>query len=485
MPSGRGLLGLADRVSALGGSFRVEGRQPQGTSVHARLPYGPIAGSASSIAGVASRGESRMNPPRQSWLDIVVGVVTAIGCLGVILWMATTDPFVSPGGGLAAPGWAAVWSTAAVLLGVATWLSSHQAPAHGAAGLVVLAAWMGPLMAAIPQAAAPVRAGGHAAGVLLPVALTMMLALPNRRSATPWLLVAWGASLGAALVVLGGYDPLRDPACTRYCVPIAGPISGWSQELVRGVVVLLVAGSLAAGLRAVRITSRRTRSVVAAAFSAGAVMLTWQSPPSPPWHREDVAAALVLSVCALVSADRVTVLRRRQSARSAAAVLLADPRTSLDALDSLPQDVLTGAERLALVNAQLTVRLQVDVAELQESRRRIVEQADDERQRIGRELHDGVQQRVVGTMLHVGALTATADGEDRRSLDAALALMQVQPGALAGGDTAGVLHHCSTAMDWPRRYVTGSPMPRASHWRSTAATRRLDARSRPRRLHRR
>ena len=171
-----------------------------------------------------------MNPTPQSWPDIVVGVVTAIGCFAVILWLSTTDPLLTPGGGLAAPGWVAVWAAAAVLLAVATWLPAHQAPAHGAAGLVALVAWMSPLIAATPQAAAPLRAGGHAAGALLPVALTTMLALPNRRTARPWLLVAWGASLVAALVVLSGYDPIARPDLH----PLLRPDRRAPQRLVAG-----------------------------------------------------------------------------------------------------------------------------------------------------------------------------------------------------------------------------------------------------------
>ena len=56
VPSGRGLLGLTDRASALGGSFRVEDRRPRGTSVCARLPYTPLAGATPPIVEVASGG---------------------------------------------------------------------------------------------------------------------------------------------------------------------------------------------------------------------------------------------------------------------------------------------------------------------------------------------------------------------------------------------------------------------------------------------
>lgn len=379
-----------------------------------------------------------MNRARQTWPDIVVAVVTSIGCAAVLLWLATADPLVLPGGGLAAPGWAAVWAVAAVLLSAAVWLSASRAPAHGVAGLVALVAWMGPLLAATPQTASAARAAGYAAGVLAPAALTTMLVLPKRREARAYLGAAWAASLLGAVLVAAGYDPLRDPTCSRYCVPLLGPGSVVSQVALRGVVVLLVVGALVAGLRAVLVASGRISYTVAAAVNGAAVILTWVMPLPYPWHREDVAAACVLAASALVTADEVALLRRRQAARSAAAALLADPQASLKALESLPRDALTGAERLALGNAQLTVRLQVDSALLRESRRRIVERADDERHRIGRELHDGVQQRVVGTMLHVGALTATADDQQRRRLDAALALMRTSLAPLRAVTRRGV-----------------------------------------------
>ena len=79
------------------------------------------------------------------------------------------------------------------------------------------------------------------------------------------------------------------------------------------------------------------------------------------------------------------------------------------------------AARLALENARLHAEMRAQLAEVQESRVRIVAAADEERRRIERDLHDGAQQRLVALALELrGAqrrLGARADPE----LDSVLA----------------------------------------------------------------
>lgn len=55
-PSGQGLLGLADRVAALGGSFSVGNRNPRGTSVRARLPLHGVTSMTPAVVGASSAG---------------------------------------------------------------------------------------------------------------------------------------------------------------------------------------------------------------------------------------------------------------------------------------------------------------------------------------------------------------------------------------------------------------------------------------------
>ena len=60
--------------------------------------------------------------------------------------------------------------------------------------------------------------------------------------------------------------------------------------------------------------------------------------------------------------------------------------------------------RLAMDNEQLTVALEAQLEETRASRRRIVDAADAERQRIERDLHDGAQQRLVSLAISLRML---------------------------------------------------------------------------------
>ncbi|MFE7859867.1 sensor histidine kinase [Streptomyces sp. NPDC057403] len=67
-------------------------------------------------------------------------------------------------------------------------------------------------------------------------------------------------------------------------------------------------------------------------------------------------------------------------------------------------DVLAGLSpttRLALGNARLSAVLRARLAEIRASQRRVVAAGDAERRRLERDLHDGVQQRLVGAALHL------------------------------------------------------------------------------------
>jgi signal transduction histidine kinase len=55
---------------------------------------------------------------------------------------------------------------------------------------------------------------------------------------------------------------------------------------------------------------------------------------------------------------------------------------------------VSAAARLALENARLQAETRAQLAEVKESRKRIVAAADEERKRIERDLHDGAQQRL-------------------------------------------------------------------------------------------
>jgi signal transduction histidine kinase len=94
------------------------------------------------------------------------------------------------------------------------------------------------------------------------------------------------------------------------------------------------------------------------------------------------------------------------------------------------EPALTPAVRLSVDNARLRAGLLAQMRDLRDARRRIVADGDDERRRLERDLHDGVQQQLLalGAELRVAAAAARASGHAaERALDRAV------------GETAAVL----------------------------------------------
>jgi signal transduction histidine kinase len=75
------------------------------------------------------------------------------------------------------------------------------------------------------------------------------------------------------------------------------------------------------------------------------------------------------------------------------------------------------AARLALENERLQAELRAQLAELRDSRARIVAAGDEERRRLERDLHDGAQQRLLGLGMALQLLrTNVTDGEKSQAL---------------------------------------------------------------------
>jgi signal transduction histidine kinase len=103
-------------------------------------------------------------------------------------------------------------------------------------------------------------------------------------------------------------------------------------------------------------------------------------------------------------------------------------------------DATVAASRLALHNAKLTAQVRAQLDELHRSRRRLVLAVDEERRRLERDLHDGVQQQLLAVALELGRLR-------RQALDA-------QAGALAR-PLARAGHDLEHAIDELRRFARG------------------------------
>jgi len=82
--------------------------------------------------------------------------------------------------------------------------------------------------------------------------------------------------------------------------------------------------------------------------------------------------------------------------------------------------------RLVVRNEQQAVRIQDQLAEVRASRARIVEAADVERRRIERDLHDGLQQRMVTLAMQLRAAEGTGDRDEalRRGSAEILAILE-------------------------------------------------------------
>jgi signal transduction histidine kinase len=100
------------------------------------------------------------------------------------------------------------------------------------------------------------------------------------------------------------------------------------------------------------------------------------------------------------------------------AALIHDP-----ALDDEPEllEGVQAAAGIALENARLHAELRARLEELRGSRARIVEAAQQERQLLERNLHDGAQQRLIALSLDLSLLEGRIDGDSevRAGLDAA------------------------------------------------------------------
>jgi signal transduction histidine kinase len=106
------------------------------------------------------------------------------------------------------------------------------------------------------------------------------------------------------------------------------------------------------------------------------------------------------------SEARARTLIERDGARVAA--LLHDPT-----LEEEPEllGAVAAALSISLENAHLHVEIRARLEELRGSRARIVESAQDERQRLERNLHDGAQQRLVALSLELGLLEEQLAGD--------------------------------------------------------------------------
>ena len=152
----------------------------------------------------------------------------------------------------------------------------------------------------------------------------------------------------------------------------------------------------------------------------------WRSPTGCPTSTATPISTASRWRCRRRQRARAVTLIEREGAPVAA--LLHDPslRDEPELLDSV-----TAAAGIALENARLQADLERGVEELAESRARVIDAGQKERQRLERNLHDGAQQRLVALSLDLGRLEAAARRRPRDQRRASTSARQQIAASLA------------------------------------------------------
>jgi signal transduction histidine kinase len=280
-------------------------------------------------------------------------------------------------------------------------------------------------------------------------------------------------SIAAVMFHLAGYNPFDDRGCRLTCLdspPVGSGVLNVGQAVAVSCLLAEIAAGVA--LTALLVGSRRSRtpnplhmagagSLLCGAASTAWRWVTWE------WGKSFTGALLLQAVGVGAFLIALCVVRVRALRLRAAVSLLASTLSEATGeavprfgqvrgawfavpvehrwVDSTGQDVagdvdpsphvllrdhsgptvmllltvhadpaevlasVTPAVRLMLANVRLTALAMARLHDVRDTQRRIVTAADAERVRIERDLHDGVQQQVVGTAFHLRALAGQAD----------------------------------------------------------------------------
>lgn len=242
-----------------------------------------------------------------------------------------------------------------------------------------------------------------------------------------------GGSRAAHVAIAGGllagpvrsvvYDPLRDPGCVGCFEGAFGTLANLDAARILAVVgAILVAVGLTAGARW-RAPGSVLLALVAVSGLLGLAPLVGAS--------IGVAIAGVALGADLVgrwwSGRRLELLVAGLHAAPDAAGLAAAER------DAAREEWIASEVRLGLEHARLRLELDQQTEALAQSRRRIVDRADEEARRLERDLHDGAQPYLLDLGLEVAALCAArptpnlaaALAETRECLDELRAVARV------------------------------------------------------------
>ncbi|RYP87070.1 hypothetical protein EKO23_07305 [Nocardioides guangzhouensis] len=283
-----------------------------------------------------------------------------------------------------------------------------------------------------------------AAAVVTVTATGVALVRRPGRTGPAELAVAAGVATWAAAAIVAG---------TWSLVAVGGP-DPWLGHLGTAALLLVLGAFLvrAAHLRPSRahvadllLAAReendpdRLRELVARAVGQPDAVVLWWSAEAGAYRDHHGETATPDEVAGLPQATRLVV---DSGDRPIAVVLGTEPLPD----DPSVVEPVAEALRLATENKRLAEELRATLAEVRESRARIVVASDEARKRIERDLHDGAQQLLIstGVKLNLASTRAAGDPELARTLAQAsdeLGRALTELRQLAGGITPTALVH--------------------------------------------
>jgi signal transduction histidine kinase len=372
-----------------------------------------------------------------------------------------------------------------VLVVAAAWFTCGVRPRMTPGLAVAAGGWVLPILATLVDLPAGLRVTGYAASPGVAAGMSLMFLRwrtdrPATRTSRRLSVLAWILSGIAAVTLILGYEPFADPRCSAACVETPTPL-GWLLSTRSAVVVAALLVAVATGVAALQIVSVPgplwvaaicTLSVAAFALATIIRPIAWARPGREALEEALTAASLALLAAAALAAA-LLVIRARRAVDDVVAELTgeaADPAAAKALLQADPDTSRLGpAAELALSNARLRALSDARMTEIQASRRRIVAASDAERKRIERDLHDGVQQRLVSASIHLAIASDHADSitagrvtDASTSVADALVLLRrlsrgVYPSALTDEGLPAALEDLAAGADIPVELETQIP----------------------------
>lgn len=409
-----------------------------------------------------------------AWLDVLVGVSVAFACAGTLRGWLERGASSWQSGLVAGLGAAAVATVASLVAW--GWLLRRGRRAAARSVLVIAVAAWAPAWASadwVPATAVvPVIAVGAAVG---PGVVLLAGQMSDAGPRWPETVGVVGPAALAAVVTIAAYSPFHDSACRHGCAVVGpGPLVGvWDVDaVVRVVGALAAASAVGASVVAMTRPARPPTGVLAGCVAAailgvlvyGARAGWWGLLGGPEvigWSTAPAAAAATGVLLTAARTRRVrlvlegmvshlaeatgqaegqefhfplpdgrwvdvdgrvvpdeadgSVLVRDSADGRPLARLVSPPWSGLAAIR--PETRWDAGQWLALENARAAVVVRAHQREVLESQRRIVAVSDAERRRIERDLHDGIQQRLVSAKLHLALVrNRLASTDDERPL---------------------------------------------------------------------